>query len=213
MFPPDPVRWATPPILTSEVRFFPSSLARNWTPCELSTVSGSRTHSPSAGLVLLGGTADLPFPGVERASVNTLRFSFIRSNPVVFHEDRCPGCSPAQSRSPWLRGTQWGCGPCPVRTQSASRLMVGFHPAAPCASAGRSTSSPTPRVVGEGGLSFSQRVTYMSSHDKGCDSPPAPIPPHPPAQERRGRAESPTPLGTNSRPQTFSPFSAPRGRQ
>lgn len=42
------------------------------------------------------------------------------------------------------------------------------------------------------------------------------VAPHPcrrGVEEGRGRAESPTPLGTDSRPQTFSPFSAPGGRQ
>lgn len=42
------------------------------------------------------------------------------------------------------------------------------------------------------------------------------VAPHPcrrGVEEGRGRTESPTPLGTDSRPQTFSPFSAPGGRQ
>lgn len=41
------------------------------------------------------------------------------------------------------------------------------------------------------------------------------VAPHPcrrGVEEGRGRTESPTPLGTDSRPQTFSPFSAPEGK-
>lgn len=156
---------------------FHSSLVRSGTRGELSIVSGSRAHGPSAELVLVGEPPIIPSRGAER--VCQCEHAAVHLSVPIRSFPAKTAAPDAHRRSHGFRGSEAPSGAAGGVVRAHSQLPSGQSastPPAPCPSAGCSTSSQT--------LS----------------------------QEGRGRAESPTPLGTDSRPQTFSPFSAPGGK-
>lgn len=166
---------------------FHSSLARSGTRGELSIVSGSRTHLASAGLVLVGEPPIIPSRGAERAC---------QCEHAAVHLSVPIRSFPAKTAPRTLTDA--------VTVSVVPRHRVGL----------RAVSCAHTVSFQEGSrLPLPQRLVRVQVAPHPCRCQVAPHPRQCLVEEGRGRAESPTPLGTDSRPQTFSPFSAPRGRQ